>query len=226
MNEGPISSAPSAREPQEGTGRIVASRGLSPKILVDEALTDGMAILAAAHAGLAWYLGCGPEERPLVSFKTSDCSRHSASELQQQKQSARYLSLTESALGHMEVAIVGGCHQDAIAPQHRKAPEHPCTLKMYILVDQNAPLQDAMAAAANAAILCFARHEHLPETSEWVNSSFRKVVCRASESDFVQAMRAENCAAVPRESSSLPRAVAFSPRPVWPKQFQFFRLYR
>lgn len=202
------------------------TRTQPPKILADETLTDGMAILASAHAGLAWFLSRDESERPLVRFHARDCSKLPPTELQEQKRASGYISLTESALGNREVAIVGGCSAEAVAQRSRSTPAQPCSLKMYILVHEAAALPDAMAAAANAAILCFSRHEQLPEMDEWLNASFRKVICRASDNDLAHAMKHDNFAAVSGDSSSPPLAVAFSPRSSWPKMFKFLQLYR
>lgn len=197
-----------------------------PQILVNESISEGMAILASAHAGVAWFLSSGDSERSAISFKPSDCLRLTPEKLAECRRTDPYLSLTESALNNIEVALVGGAGTDARPTFSRGRDQRDCNLRMYILVRGDVNLSEAMAASANAAIGCFARYAHQPEVQDWAHFSFRKVICRVTEVELQRAMKAESYVAVGNELSSSPVALAFSPRSEWPKMFRFLSLYR
>ena len=100
-------------------------------------------------------------------------------------------------------------------------------MKMYILVRDDVPLGFAMVAVAHASLAAYLKFQNAPEVAEWLAGPFFKAVCKVNAKEF------ENARAVPdhvviTESALNNRevAIAFKPRPEWPKMFKFLKLYR
>ena len=100
-------------------------------------------------------------------------------------------------------------------------------MKMYVLVKDSVPLGNVMAAVAHAPLSCYLKYQYHADMEDWVNNSFKKVVCKVDDEQF------EAAKAYPRhqlitESSmnGAEIAIAFVPRKEWPEFFQKLKLYR
>lgn len=59
--------------------------------------------------------------------------------------------------------------------------------RMYILVKDTISTGFATVSAAHASLCAHLQYSHLPEFSEWLDASFRKVVCKVTEEEFEKA---------------------------------------
>ena len=100
--------------------------------------------------------------------------------------------------------------------------------RMYILVLDTIPLGLAMAAVGHAAVACTLKYLNTDEVSEWLETSFRKIVCKVNAHDFEMATMNEPDFVLMTELSLNDKitAVAFKPREKYHKCFKFFRLYK
>jgi peptidyl-tRNA hydrolase len=57
-------------------------------------------------------------------------------------------------------------------------------MKMYIMIWEHVPDKLAPVIAAHASLACYLKFQDDPRMKEWLEKSFKKVVCRVSESDF------------------------------------------
>lgn len=100
-------------------------------------------------------------------------------------------------------------------------------MKMYILIRDSVPLGLALVAVGHASLACFLRWKEDDDMLDWLDHSFRKVICRVSDAEFEKAKEFEDFEVL--KESALENqevALAFKPRDQWPKAFQFFKLYR
>jgi len=99
-------------------------------------------------------------------------------------------------------------------------------MKMYILVKDSIPLGFAMVAVAHASLAGYLKFKDSAEMQEWLEISFKKVVCRVSETEFEQAKGCPDHFVL-TESALEGREVAivFKPRKCWPQSFRGFSLY-
>ncbi len=98
---------------------------------------------------------------------------------------------------------------------------------MYILIKDSVPDKFAPLIAAHASLACYKKYESDPDMQTWINSVFRKVVCRVNEKEFENAKK-ENKHIVLTESALENRvvAIAFCPREEYSKAFKFFKMWR
>lgn len=100
-------------------------------------------------------------------------------------------------------------------------------MKMYILIKENLPAGIGVLAAAHASLACYLKFKDSPEVADWLSGPFYKVVCRVDETAFVRAKDVDDSVIITESSlDNMEVAMAFKPRPVWPKQFKFFALYK
>ena len=57
-------------------------------------------------------------------------------------------------------------------------------MKMYIFIKDSVPDGMAPVVAAHAALACYLKFEHDEDMVDWLNYSFKKVVCRVSDKEF------------------------------------------
>lgn len=100
-------------------------------------------------------------------------------------------------------------------------------MKMYILVRDDVPVGFAVLAAAHASLAAYLKFKDTPEVTEWLSGPFYKVVCRVNEAEFEKAKGYPD-SVVLTESALDNRevAIAFKPRPEYPKFFNFLRLFK
>ena len=102
-------------------------------------------------------------------------------------------------------------------------------MKMYILVRDDIPLGFALVAAAHASLACYLQFQDLSSTKQWLNRSFRKVVCKVSPEEFEKAKEIKQLEKVVLTESSLEgaeTAIAFAPMEKWPHFFHTLKLYK
>jgi hypothetical protein len=100
-------------------------------------------------------------------------------------------------------------------------------MKMYILIKGSVPLGLALTSAAHAALAAYLKFKDTPEVTEWLAGPFRKVVCKVTDDEFEKAKTVDdNIVMTESALDNQEVAIAFKPRPDWPKVFQFYRLYR
>lgn len=99
-------------------------------------------------------------------------------------------------------------------------------MKMYILIKDEVPAKMAPVIAAHASLACYKKYKDDPDMIEWVNSIFKKVVCKVNEKEFQNSLKDEKYVLL-TESSLDHRevAVAFAPREEFTKQFRFFKMW-
>ena len=99
-------------------------------------------------------------------------------------------------------------------------------MKMYILVRKSIGKGFAMTAAAHASLQCHLMYNDVLEYKEWLNTSFKKVICKVSDEELEMAREAGYY--VETTESRLDGklvAVTFCPRKDWPECFSTFKLY-
>lgn len=100
-------------------------------------------------------------------------------------------------------------------------------LKMYILVREDVPLGIAMTSVAHASLAAYLRFAHHPETIAWLDGPFYKTICIVTEKEFEKAKETDDHVVITESSyEGQETVIAFRPRTVYPKMFNFFRLYR
>jgi hypothetical protein len=98
---------------------------------------------------------------------------------------------------------------------------------MYILVRESVPVGNALVAVAHGSLACYLKFRDAPEVHEWLAGPFRKVICRVSDDEFARAKGfPDHVVITESQLAGQEVALAFKPRAVWDKDFQFFRLYR
>lgn len=99
--------------------------------------------------------------------------------------------------------------------------------KMYICVKESVPLGVAMTAVGHAVAASYEKWSELESFRAWARESFKKVVCRVSESEFEKLKTQDDYIEMTESSlNGEPTALVFLPREVIPKMFKFLRLYR
>ena len=100
-------------------------------------------------------------------------------------------------------------------------------MKMYILVRESLPVGRAIVAVAHASLACYLKFRDEPEVTEWLAGPFHKVVCAVTDSELERAkLVADHVVITESQLDGAEVALAFKPREVWAKSFQFLRLYR
>ena len=90
-------------------------------------------------------------------------------------------------------------------------PEKP---RMYILIRDAVPLSLAITAAAHASLSCYLRNTEALGMQHWVNTSFKKVVCRVNDTEFEAARSVPGCEVITESAlDGAATALAFTPRP-------------
>lgn len=97
--------------------------------------------------------------------------------------------------------------------------------KMYILVKESLPSHKAVSVA-HAAVACYGKYAHEPETKDWFEDSFRKVVCEVTDEEFEEAKKYPNAVVMTENffEDNRETAIAFPPSKIWPNKFRRFKL--
>jgi peptidyl-tRNA hydrolase len=100
-------------------------------------------------------------------------------------------------------------------------------LKMYILIKDITPDYYAPNCAAHASLACYLKFQDHPDTKEWVKGSFRKVTCKVNEKEWERALLVEDHVVLTESGVGNQEVIAaFRPRSDWPKNFNFFRMWK
>lgn len=101
-------------------------------------------------------------------------------------------------------------------------------LRMYILVRDNVDIGHAMLAVGHGVLACYLKYKDDPFMQDWVQNSFRKVVCKVNDKEFDKAKQF-NGSVLMTESGldGAETALVFCPRPddQWEKPFKFYKLW-
>jgi len=122
----------------------------------------------------------------------------------------------------------------AAAEAHRRAvalargdDERSDAPRMYILVRAAVPLAFAVAAAAHASVVAYARFRDHGQTRAWLGGDLRKAICRVSDADFERARAIEGHVVIHEAAlGGASVALAFRPRVVWPAWVGDLPLYK
>lgn len=99
-------------------------------------------------------------------------------------------------------------------------------MKMYILIKESVPPKFAPVIAAHASLACYKKFEQDEDMQTWINSIFKKVVCRVNDKEFENAKKEERHLVLTESAlDNQEVAIAFSPRTEYSKQFRFFRMW-
>ena len=99
--------------------------------------------------------------------------------------------------------------------------------RMYILVKSSLEPGMAACAAAHASLACYLKFKDTPAMRDWLDHSFKKVVCLVNESEFTGAKAFKDHVLMTESTlGDFETALAFCPRPDWPKPFKFYKLWR
>lgn len=97
---------------------------------------------------------------------------------------------------------------------------------MYILIKENVPNKLVPVIAAHASLACYKKFEMEDDMQIWINSVFKKVVCKVNDKEFENS-KSEVKSILLTESAlnNEEVCIAFCPRNEYSKQFKFFRMW-
>ncbi len=99
-------------------------------------------------------------------------------------------------------------------------------MKMYILLKDSLPDKFAPVVAAHASLACYKKFESNSDMQEWVQSVFKKVVCKVNDKEFENAKKEPDHVVLTESAlDNQEVAIAFSPRQEYSKQFRFFSMW-
>jgi hypothetical protein len=206
----------------------VTDKALQPKIFISNSdnIEPGFAVLGAAHAALAWRLRFNSSPYECRDYIPSDFIWVQPVEFDQLAAGREHVLITESKLGHEPVALLAAQQPNGNSAPVSKMQASSTQLKMYILLKKGLALDEAVACSANAAVRCYDKFKQVPAMHDWAQSTFNKVVCEVSDSEFETAMQAGQCVEVYSPSLGEAIGLGFCPREAWPKSFRFLQKYR
>ena len=208
-------------------------------MFIHSAVSEGFAILGAAHAALAWHLRSQQSRvaahagADLPSYSPDDFEWVDGGRFDELKHFGTHLVITESTLGHRESILVMGSPEvvlsplpDRVAALERGESVVQKPLKMYILLLDQLPLAAALAASATAAVQCYEAFADDSVMQEWVSGRFAKSVCAVNERELASAQDTPGHVLIRNEASGQVLGLAFCPRQKWPGHFGFYRIFR
>jgi peptidyl-tRNA hydrolase len=99
-------------------------------------------------------------------------------------------------------------------------------MKMYIVIKEGIETGIAVNSAAHGSLMCYLKFLHLPEMQEWLETSFKKVVCSASNEEFEELKKLENSIVVTESRLGYSEvAVVLCPRHSWPDTVKSLKLF-
>lgn len=91
---------------------------------------------------------------------------------------------------------------------------------MYILIKESVPSKMAPVIAAHASLACYKKYENDPNMIKWINSIFKKVVCKVNHKEFKNSLKEKRHIVITESAlENNEVAVAFVPRGEFSKQF-------
>ncbi len=98
-------------------------------------------------------------------------------------------------------------------------------MRMYILIKETVPNKFVPVIAAHASLACYQKFETDENMQIWINSIFKKVVCKVNDKEFENAKN-ENIILTESALNNEEVCLAFSPRNEYSKQFKYFRMWK
>lgn len=99
-------------------------------------------------------------------------------------------------------------------------------MKMYILIRDDVPDKMAPVIAAHASLATYRQYEHEEAMQLWINSVFKKVVCRVSAEEFDKARQTDKHIVLTESALDHKEVcLGFCPREEYPKAFRFFKMW-
>ena len=99
-------------------------------------------------------------------------------------------------------------------------------MKMSILVKEDIPNNLVPVITAHASLACFLKYDQDEDMQRWINSVFKKAVCKVTKVEFEKARQVEkNVLLTESALNDQEVCIAFSPRDEYPKYFKYFRLW-
>ena len=99
--------------------------------------------------------------------------------------------------------------------------------KMYILIPDDIPLGHAINSAAHAGLACYLQFKDDPDMRWWLDESFKKVTVKVTRAQFNYARNFPDVTIITESAlNNLETALAFKPRVTWPKDFNYYPLYK
>lgn len=99
-------------------------------------------------------------------------------------------------------------------------------MKMYILIKESVPNNLAPVIAAHASLACYKKFEEDSDMKNWINSIFRKVVCKVNDNEFKNSKTApKNLILTESALNNEEVCIVFCPRNEYAKQFKYFRMW-
>jgi hypothetical protein len=102
-------------------------------------------------------------------------------------------------------------------------------MKMYIAIKEWVPTGHALNVAAHAGLIGWLEFQHLLETQEWLDTSFKKVTCQVSDEEFAELKKVEHCKVITESRLDNDEvAIVFAPRKKedWPEIMKTLRLWK
>jgi peptidyl-tRNA hydrolase len=99
-------------------------------------------------------------------------------------------------------------------------------MKMYIIVRDFVPVKFVPVITAHASLACYLRYKDNVEMHQWINSTFKKVVCKVNSTEFENAKKEENFVLLTESAlENMEVCLAFCPRNEYSKQFKYFKMW-
>lgn len=100
-------------------------------------------------------------------------------------------------------------------------------MKMYIAIKDWVPTGHALNIAAHAGLIGWLEYQDLPETQEWLDTSFKKVTCMVSDEEFAELKKVPNSYVITESRLDGDQVgIVFAPRNEWPEIMKTLRLWR
>ncbi|SHH82482.1 aminoacyl-tRNA hydrolase [Flavobacterium johnsoniae] len=99
-------------------------------------------------------------------------------------------------------------------------------MKMYIIVKDDIPDKLVPVITAHASLACYKKYESNEDMIKWINGIFKKVVCIANDIEFDR-LKNETDFVLLTESylDNKEVCLAFCPREIYSKKFQFLKMW-
>lgn len=101
-------------------------------------------------------------------------------------------------------------------------------MKMYILVLDSVPDSFVPVMTAHSSLINYKRFEQHETMIEWMETSFKKVVCRVTQKEFDKAKASCMDYTITTEDNlhDMQCTITFRPRETWPESFKYLRLWK
>jgi len=100
-------------------------------------------------------------------------------------------------------------------------------MKMYILVKDDIPVGNAIVAVAHASLIAYLEWFDDRDVQEWMEVSFKKVVCKVDKSEYLRASFLKDHRVITESTlGNQEVAMVFKPRKEWDPFFKELKLYK